>query len=127
MLFESHVEDSVSGLARRARLTPRTVAREVEGLNRAGLVTVETKGGADWVRPNWAHPAASPLSALLAVSTVRNPGQDADVREALAAWGAPLAGAWKTKTKTKTKTTKMSLTDTLLRGLKDARHDGTVL
>jgi hypothetical protein len=120
LLFGKQVQDSVSGLARRAELTPRAVAREVANLLKANLVVVESLGGADLVRANLKSPAARPLQLLFGLE--KGVGEDraaTKVRDSLAAWGAPLVGASTRKP--------LSLHATLLAALELARLDGTVL
>lgn len=113
---------SVSELARRAELTPRAVAVEVEKLRAAGLVEVEAAGAAHIVRANPRHPVAAALEQLLrsARTTPRGAvaGQRA-VRESLAAYGAPLLGARPRR--------HLALGEAVLRGLELARTDATVL
>jgi hypothetical protein len=120
-LFVRGLTASVSELARRARLSPRSVANEVRHLAALRLVTVEVVGGADVVKANLKHPAAKALQTLL--RTPRDPGPDEalarEVRESLAAWGAPLAGVAACR--------HFPLGESLLRGLEAARQDGTVL
>jgi DNA-binding transcriptional ArsR family regulator len=120
-LFSGKTNDaSVSELARRAKLTPRAVAVEVEKLERAGLVEVEAVGPSHVVRPNSVHPVAPALSRLLIAiassSTEQVPATS--VRESLAAYGAPLLDEPRAS---------LSLTDAILHGLKLARRDATVL
>lgn len=113
---------SVSELARRARLTPRAVSMEVEKLQEAGLVEVEAIGSAHVVRANDSHPVTAALKRLLNSAESEVGGADAErrtVRESLAAYGAPLLGNEPRRHYT--------LSDTVLRGLKLARTDATVL
>jgi hypothetical protein len=113
-------EASMSELARRAELTPRAVAVEVQRLEEAGLVEVHVVGSAHVVRPNARNPACSALSDLVkaAGGTSATTG-DRNVRRSLAAYGAPLAGEEPKPS--------FSLPETLLRGLRAARGDATVL
>lgn len=121
LLFVRGLSASVSELARRSGLSPRAVGNEVRHLLPTGLVHVDNVGGADVVRANTAHSAARHLRGLL--QAPGEPAPDASeakkVRESLAAWGAPLASVRPRK--------HHSLNEVLLRGLEEARHDGTVL
>jgi hypothetical protein len=121
LLFVRGVTASVSELARRAGLSPRSVGNEVRHLRPTGLILVETLGGADVVRANRKHVGARHLTALLQTPTTPavNPGDAKKVRESLAAWGAPLAGVQRVK--------RHSLHEALLHGLHEAQKDGTVL
>lgn len=121
LLFVRGLSASVSEFARRASLSPRSVAREVAHLLKTGLVTVETVGGSDVVRANTAHPAARHVKALLLTPGVLPASEtnEHQTRESLAAWGAPLMGV--------TAARHFSLEESLLRGLTEARHNGTVL
>lgn len=122
LLFSGRLSQaSVSELARRAGLTPRALAVEVAKLAEAGLVEVEAIGPAHVVRANEDHPAAAPLRALLTAATTAAKTEPADrkVRRSLAAFGAPLQGeepraSW-------------PLAESLLRGLRLARADATIL
>ena len=90
-LLRDGVSDSLSGLARRIGLSQHTVAVEVRNLAAAGLVSVESVGGADLVRANRAHPAAGPLVQLLAIADApdsRGEDPDREVLESLAHFGA---------------------------------------
>ncbi len=111
-------EASMSELARRAGLTPRAVAVEVQRLEQAGLVEVQAVGTAHVVRPNLRNPATSALSGLVKAAR-SSTTEDRKVRRSLAAFGAPLAGEEPKPA--------FSLPETLLRGLKAARVDATVL
>jgi DNA-binding Lrp family transcriptional regulator len=130
VLFEHGVTDSMSGLARRVRLSPNTVALEVRNLARAGLVRVESVGASDLVRANREHPAARPLLDLLrAAGSPAHPAHPATsdaeaevsarVMESLAAYGAPLASFQPRK--------HFPLEETLLRGLRAARRESALL
>ncbi|MCJ7795658.1 MAG: hypothetical protein MUQ56_02655, partial [Thermoleophilia bacterium] len=70
------VSDSLSGLARRTGRSQHAVAVEVRNLAAAGLVNVESVGGADVVRANRAHPALGPIVQLLAAADAWPPGHD---------------------------------------------------
>jgi hypothetical protein len=121
LLFIDGLAASVSELARRSGLSPRTVGNEVRHLAKTGLVHVDTIGTADVVRANTDHPAADHLRGLLRapMEPPRDAKEARQVRESLAAWGAPLAGVRPRKNH--------PLTETLLKGLEEARSDGTVL
>jgi DNA-binding transcriptional ArsR family regulator len=123
MLFSGRLASAtVSELARRARLTHRAMSVEVEKLQRAGLVLVEAVGPSHVVRANNSHPVAVALEGLLssaASCAEDDAAEQRTVREALAAYGAPLLGDAPRR--------HYSLPDTLLRGLKLARADATVL
>ncbi|HTP52446.1 MAG TPA: DUF6036 family nucleotidyltransferase [Anaeromyxobacteraceae bacterium] len=111
----------MSELARRARLTPRAVAVEVQRWDKAGLLSVEAVGSAHLVRLRREHPAVAPLLALLATPPSQAAGpEDADsVRPSLAALGAPLLST--------AAESPLPATDALLEGLRLARTDATVL
>ncbi len=122
LLFSgSAAEASMSELARRAGLTPRAVAVEVQRLEEAGLVEVRAVGQAHIVRPNSRNPATAALSDLVkaARGASASRGTDREARRSLAAYGAPLLGEEPKRA--------LSLSETLLRGLKTARGDATVL
>lgn len=121
LLFVRGLTASVSELARRAGLSPRAVGNEVRHLLPTGLVAVDTVGGADVVRANTSHAAAPHLRGLLQApgELVVDAAEAKRVRESLAAWDAPLAGVRPRK--------HHSLSEALLRGLEEARRDGTVL
>lgn len=91
-LFSDAPPQSVSDLARGARLTPRAVAQQVARLERAGLVTGEAAGTSRRLRPALGHPAAQALRALVAAAPLVETGEDLAARRALVAHGAPLAG-----------------------------------
>lgn len=114
------VRASVSELARRAGLSPRAMGREVEHLASTGLVVVERWGNADVVRANPKHPAVRPLRLLLSLPSRRTGEDDSEQTcQSLAGWGAPLAGVRPGR--------HFTLEETVLRGLVEARTDGTVL
>lgn len=121
LLFVRGVAASVSELARRAGLSPRSVGNEVRHLLPTGLVLVDTVGGADLVRANTKHVGARHLRGLLQTPGAAPPdaSEAKKTREALVAWGAPLAGVRSVR--------HYPLNESLLRGLAEARHDGTVL
>lgn len=121
LLFVRGLSASVSELARRAELSPRSVAREVAHLVKTGLVSVETLGGSDVVRANTGHPGARHVKALLLTPGAALPSEthELQTRESLVAWGAPLFGVSPAR--------HFSLEESLLRGLAEARHNGTIL
>ncbi len=121
LLFVRGLSASVSELARRANLSPRSVANEVRHLAALRLVSVEAVGGADVVKANLKHPAAKALLTLLRtpIDVRLDDASAREVRESLAGWGAPLAGVEARR--------HFPLGESLLRGLEAARQDGTVL
>ena len=121
LLFLDGLEASASELARRAGLSPRAIGKEIRHLLPTGLILVEAVGGADVVRANLEHPGARPLRSLLRLpgEAPREASTGREAREALVWWGAPLAGVPRVR--------RFELTETILRGLEEARHDGTVL
>lgn len=121
LLFRQGLSATVSELARRSWLTPRSVAMEVRNLLGLGLVTVEAVGGADQVKPNLTHPAAPHIQALLCIPAdpATEKAGDQQLRETLAAFGAPLAGERPQE--------HMNLEDAIVAGLQAARCDGTLL
>jgi hypothetical protein len=121
LLFVQGVAASVSELARRSGLSPRSVGNEVRHLLPTGLVQVEVIGGADVVRANTEHVSALHLRGLLQTPSTPEPNSSEarKIRESLAGWGAPLANVRPKR--------HYPLTETLLRGLQESRQDGTVL
>jgi DNA-binding transcriptional ArsR family regulator len=115
------LQASVSELARRAGLTPRAVAVEIQNLEEVGLVEVEAIGSAHVVRPNEDHPVTKALRELLSAAAAAPHTDPADrkVRRSLAAYGAPLLG--------EEPRAFYSLVEALLRGLRLARKNATVL
>ena len=116
------VSDSLSGLARRTGCSQHAVAVEVRNLAAAGLVNVESVGGADVVRANRAHPAVGPIVQLLAAADAVQPGNDVpdlEVKESLAYYGAPLAA--------RDPRQHLKLEATLVRALAVAKRDPAVL
>jgi hypothetical protein len=114
------VSDSLSGLARRTGLSQHAVAVEVKNLAAAGLVRVESLGGADVVHANREHPAVEVLVRLLAVAEASSPPEDdVRVRESLAHFGAPLRSCRRRR--------HFTLETTLAKGLVAARKDSAVL
>ncbi len=89
LLFCQGITGSVSELARRGALSPRSIAREVENLRGVGLVSIEACGGLDLVTAI-EGPAAEHLRALFELSVP--PSDRAALRESLAWYGAPLEG-----------------------------------
>jgi len=114
-------EASMSELARRAGLTPRAVAVEVARLEEAGLVEIRAVGPAHVVRPSARSSVARALYGLVkaATATSSRRSTDRDVRRSLVAYGAPLVGEELRQV--------YSLSETILRGLRAARTDATVL
>ena len=121
LLFLRGVVGSVSELARRTGLSPRSVGNEVRHLLPTGLLLVDTVGGADVVRANEKHVGAQHLRGLLQTPGVRPPdlSEAKQARESLAAWGAPLAAVRHVR--------HYPLNESLVRGLAEARTDATVL
>lgn len=115
------LQASVSELARRADLTPRAVAVEVQSLEGAGLVEVEAIGSAHVVRANESHPVSKALRELLSAAAAAPNTElvDRKVRRSLTAYGAPLLG--------EVPRAFYPLAEALLRGLRLARKDATVL
>jgi DNA-binding Lrp family transcriptional regulator len=114
------VADSLSGLARRTGLSQHAVAVEVKNLAGAGLVRVESVGGADVVQANRDHPAVGPLVRLLSIAAA-TPQRRAD--PGLRASLAHLAGPAR-KGKRRAHPT---LETTLARGLAAARREPALL
>lgn len=122
LLFRDRVSDSMSGLARRAKLSQHSVAVEVKNLAKAGLVTVKSVGASDQVSANEKHPAAKPLTALLRVPELADPtpvDDQTEVKETLAAYGAPLL-AYQPRHH-------MSLEKAMVKGLRLAKRDAALL
>ena len=116
------VSDSLSGLARRTGRSQHAVAVEVRNLAAAGLVNVESVGGADVVRANRAHPALGPIVQLLAAADAWPPGHDVpdlEVKESLAHYAAPSAA--------RDPRQHLKLEATLVRALAVAKRDPAVL
>ncbi len=121
-VLRDNVSDSLSGFARRTGLSQHAVAVEVKNLAAAGLVSVESLGGADVVRANREHPAVGLLVQLLAIADASAPSQevpDVQVKESLAYFGAPLAKHQRRQ--------HLGLETTLVRALSMAKRDATVL
>jgi hypothetical protein len=123
-LLVDGVSDSVSALARRVKMSLNAVAAEVRNLSRAGLLRVESVGPSDLVRSNPDHPATKPLVDFLRAvhALAREPSRPADeveVKESLVAFGAPLL-AYKGSEH-------FTLEETLLRGLRAAKEDPSLL
>jgi len=121
LLLKDGVSDSLSGLARRAKLSQHSVAVEVKNLVKTGLVKVESVGASDLVRANPKHPAAKPLTDLLRVSEMvpKAADKETEVKETLAAYGAPLL-AYKA-------CRHMPLEKAMVKALRLAKHDATLL
>ncbi|MBS2021050.1 MAG: hypothetical protein JST92_01470 [Deltaproteobacteria bacterium] len=117
LVVHERVQDSISGLARRANLSQHATYAEVEHLLRGGLVRVEHIGPVKRVSANEAHPAMRSLRALLRVADTQAPAvDDGDrVRESLAAHGAPLLSY--------RPVAHLTVEQALLRGLVHARSD----
>jgi hypothetical protein len=116
------VSDSLSGLARRTGRSQQAVAVEVRNLAAAGLVNVESAGGADVVRVNRAHPALGPIVRLLAAADAWSSGHDVpdlEVKESLAHHEAPWAA--------RDPRQHLKLEATLVRALAVAKRDPAVL
>lgn len=119
LLLKVRITASVRELALRCGLSHQAVRKEVEHLEQLGLATVRGQGAAKLVTANWEHPANQHLLALFDVEAPTPMVDDALVREALVAYGAPLLGNgpqahW-------------SLEETIARALRVARHDATVM
>lgn len=121
LFFVDGVSDSLSGLARRARLSQHSVAVEVKNLARTGLIKIESVGASDLVRANATHPAAKPLAKLLRVPNMV-PGATAEetgVKETLAAYGAPLLSYKPHR--------HMPLEKAMVKALRLAKHEASLL
>ncbi|MFY3743281.1 hypothetical protein ACOQFB_05185 [Anaeromyxobacter sp. Red801] len=120
-LLRDDVSDSLSGLARRTGLSQHAVAVEVRNLAGAGLVSVETIGGADVVRAARDHPAVAPLVQLLSIAAIRSPRrhEDRELKDSLAHFAAPLRGGKRRR--------HLTLELTLARGLGATRLEPTIL
>lgn len=105
------------------KLSPHTVAVEVRNLSKAGLVKVESVGASDLVRANMDHPAVKPLVELLrtaeSLAMALKSDVDVDVKESLAAYGAPLL-AYRPRRR-------LPLEEALVQGLRAAKRDATLL
>jgi hypothetical protein len=110
---------SVSELARRCRLSPRAVGREVEHLARLGLVHVTAVGPNHLVEADWENPACELLERLLTLETIPKSVSTQALRESLVAHGAPLVGV--------SPVAHHALEATLVQGLQAARKDGMLL
>lgn len=117
LLLTAGVVASESELARLCGLSPRAIGKEVDHLQSVGLVRLESVGRCNLVSANERHPAYGPLKALFSITTL--PSQDQQLRESLAAHGAPLAGVQPAQ--------HFPLEKTLLMGLAAAKTDGTLL
>lgn len=120
-LFSAEAQPTTAAkLARATGLTHRAVALELQRLVQAGLLEVASAGrDGVLVRAKLEHPMTAALRALVAQAREREDAADETVREALAAYGAPLLGVPPKET--------MSREDALLRGLQLARRDATVM
>lgn len=121
LLLQARVTASMRELAIRCGLSHQAVRKEVEHLERLGLVTVRASGPAHLVSANWDHPANPHLLALLDLEgeAPLHEADDGRVREALAAFGAPLLEV--------SPEPHWSLEETVVRAIKVARRDATVL
>jgi DNA-binding Lrp family transcriptional regulator len=120
LLFVEKRRGSIAELARRARLSPRTVRAEIENLEAVGLVRREAVGPADLVSANFAHPKTAHVVALLGPDPDPLAAEEhALVRESLAAYGAPLLGI--------TPVPRMSPEDAIVAGLLMSRQDPALL
>lgn len=121
-LADAETGSTVSELARLAGVTPPAARAEVLKLAAWGLVRLQAVGAADLVEPNRAHSLHGPLRDFVRATrstTLGSATTSADVRNSLAAYGAPLAGARPRAT--------MSLEEAIVAGLGEARTDATVL
>lgn len=118
LLVEKHV-GSVSELARRARLSPRAIGKEVDHLDQLGLVRTTTVGAARVVSAEWENPACTLLAQLFQLEPFPAPQPLGHIRETLAAFGAPLMGV--------ERKADCSLETALVKGLREAKNDGTLL
>lgn len=120
LLFVAKLSGSISDLARRSSLSPRSVGKEVDHLQKMGLVFIDTVGSSDLIRANLGHPAASFIRGLLLTpANQRSDLHEALIYESLAAWGAPLAGVHPKR--------HFGLIESILGGLVEARSNGTLL
>lgn len=120
-LLRDDVSDSLSGLSRRTGLSQHAVAVEVKNLARAGLVSVESVGGADVVRADRDHPAAGPLVQLLSIAAVppARRHEDPELKDSLAHFALPARAGKRRR--------HLTLEVTLARGLATARREPTIL
>ncbi len=118
-LLQEGWSGSVSELARRAGLTPRAVASEVDRLASLGLVRVEAVGGTNQVHAVTEHPAAKALRSLLEAASAPVPPAGEAVRRSLVVWGAPLNDAPARDA--------LPLEEAVVGALELARRDATVL
>jgi len=90
-------------------------------LEKAGLLKVVCEGASDRVSANSDHPAAELLVKLLdtSESVAKKPTADRQAEESLTYYGAPLSG--------RTPQKHFSLEETLVRGLRAAKRNATLL
>jgi predicted transcriptional regulator len=120
LLLQVGVTASMRELALRCDLSPQAVRKEIEHLERLGLVTTKVRGASKLVTANWDHPANPHLLALLAFDAEpKRTVTDPEVRESLIAYGAPLLGGHPE--------THWPLEETLAHALQLARRDATVM
>ncbi len=110
---------TVSALAHKLGFTPRAVRLEVERFAKTGAVTLAAVGASDVVRVEPANDLVRALKALVRASRATSAPTPEGVRDALAGYGAPLAGAVPTRD--------LTLEETVVAGLAAARTDATVL
>lgn len=110
---------SVSEMARRCRLSPRAVGREVEHLEALSLVSVTGMGANLQVEADWNHPACGLLAQLFTLAPTQQAEDAGRLRASMAAYGAPLVGV--------EPSAHFSFEETLIKGLAAARQDGTIL
>lgn len=121
-LARANEGDTVSALARLVGVTPPAARAEVQKLCALGLAHLEAVGSADVVKPNRRHPFFGPLRQLVDAAASDHEdsnASDIQLRNALAAYGAPFAGA--------SPKASLPLEEALVRGLGLAHHDATVL
>jgi DNA-binding transcriptional ArsR family regulator len=109
---------SASELARATGLSARAVSRELQGLERHGLVVSRARGSADRVEASQRRALGPHLEALFKSGPNRRV-DSVELRRSLRAWGAPLAGVRPRKADT--------LETTLVAALDLARRDASVL
>jgi hypothetical protein len=90
LLFSEAAPRTVSELARLSGVTPKAMNQEVRRLQAEGLARVTALGSSHLVAPNDEHPAAPALREVVRQDRAAPP-PDGRLREALVAYGAPLA------------------------------------
>lgn len=121
LLLQARVTASMRELALRCGLSHQAVRKEVDHLERMGLISVRASGPSHLVSANWDHPAHPHLLALLDLEA-ESPSHEADdakIREALAAFGSPLLEV--------APRSHWSLEETIVRAIKVARRNATIL